>query len=135
LPVLHNRSMPADLLIPVLGYPSVTEAVRWLSAAFGLRLRWQAGSHRAQLAVGETAAIAITEGEVVPSGDHVMVRIEQIEAHRARAEAAGARVSEIGEFPYGERQYTATDFAGRAWVFTESIADVAPADWGASTGS
>jgi uncharacterized glyoxalase superfamily protein PhnB len=133
--MLRNRSMPTDVLIPVLGYPSVSEAVAWLSEAFGFRVRWQAGAHRAQLAVGETAAIAVVEGDVVAGRDHVMVRVEQIEAHRARAEAAGARVSEIGDFPYGERQYAATDFAGRTWLFTESIADVAPGDWGASTES
>jgi uncharacterized glyoxalase superfamily protein PhnB len=125
--------MPSDVLIPVIGYPSVPEAVAWLSDAFGFELRWQVGSHRAQVAVGPTAAIAIVAGEVMRGGDHVMVRVEDIEAHRARAEAAGASVSDIGEFPYGERQYTATDFAGRTWVFTESVADVAPADWGATT--
>lgn len=131
--MIHNRSMPSDVLIPVIGYPSVPEAVAWLSDAFGFELRWQVGSHRAQVAVGPTAAIAIVAGEVMRGGDHVMVRVEDIEAHRARAEAAGASVSDIGEFPYGERQYTATDFAGRTWVFTESVADVAPADWGATT--
>lgn len=130
--MIHNRSMPSDVLIPVIGYPSVSEAVEWLSAAFGFQLRWQAGSHRAQVAVGPTAAIAIVAGDVTRGGDHVMVRVADIEAHRARAEAAGASVTDIGEFPYGERQYTATDFAGRTWVFTESVADVAPSDWGAT---
>jgi uncharacterized glyoxalase superfamily protein PhnB len=131
--MIHNRSMPTDVLIPVIAYPSVSEAVAWLADAFGFTLRWQVGTHRAQVGVGPTAAIAIVAGEVTPGADHVMVRVEDIDAHRARAEAAGARVTEIGEFPYGERQYTATDFAGRSWVFTESVADVAPSDWGATT--
>jgi len=132
--VIHNRSMPRDVLIPVIGYPSVSDAVAWLTDAFGFELRWQVATHRAQLAVGPTAALAIVAGDVTPGGDHVMVRVEGIDAHRARAEAAGAAVSDVGDFPYGERQYTATDFAGRVWVFTESVADVAPSDWGASTG-
>lgn len=131
--MIHNRSMPSDVLIPVIGYPSVPEAVTWLTAAFGFELRWQVATHRAQLAVGPTAAIAIVASEATPGGDHVMVRVEDIEAHRARAKAAGAGVTDIGAFPYGERQYTATDFAGRTWVFTESVADVAPGDWGATT--
>ena len=34
------------------------------------------------------------------------------------------------DFPYGERQYTALDFSGRAWTFSETIADVDPREWG-----
>lgn len=131
--MLRNRSMPSDILIPVIGYPSVADAVAWLTDAFGFELRWQVAAHRAQVGVGSNAAIAIVEGEPPGVGDHVMVRVEDIEAHRARAMAAGAVVTDIGSFPYGERQYTAIDLAGRTWVFTESVADVAPADWGATT--
>ena len=39
------------------------------------------------------------------------------------------------DFPYGERQYTAIDYSGRAWTFSESIADVDPRDWGGVPGS
>jgi uncharacterized glyoxalase superfamily protein PhnB len=131
--MIRNRSMPSDVLIPVIGYPSVSDAVAWLTDAFGFELRWQVAAHRAQVAVGPNAAIAIVEGAPSQGGDHVMVRVEGIDAHRARARAAGADVSDIGEFPYGERQYTAVDVAGRTWVFTESVADLAPGDWGATT--
>jgi uncharacterized glyoxalase superfamily protein PhnB len=82
--------------------------------------------------VGRDAAIAIVVGDVNASGDHVMVRVEDLDKHRARAAAAGAVVGPIGEFPYGEQQYTAVDLAGRTWVFTESVADVSPLDWGAT---
>jgi uncharacterized glyoxalase superfamily protein PhnB len=132
--VLENRSMPADVLVPVLSYPSVGEAVEWLTRAFGFTLRWQVGDHRAQLGVGESAAIAIAVGEATQSADHVMVRVEDVDAHRERAESAGAEVGEVGEFPFGERQYTAVDFSGRQWVFTQTVADVDPAVWGARHG-
>jgi len=33
------------------------------------------------------------------------------------------------DFPYGERQYTAEDLAGRRWTFSQSIADVDPQEW------
>lgn len=131
--MIRNRSMPDEVLIPVIGYPSIADAIAWLTDAFGFSLRWRVGSHRAQLAIGPSAAIAIVVGEPATGNDHVMVRVDDIAAHRARAEAAGATVSEVGEFPYGERQYSAVDFAGRRWVFSESIADVAPGDWGATT--
>ena len=34
-------------------------------------------------------------------------------------------------YRFGERQYTAEDLAGHRWSFTQSVADVAPGDWGA----
>ena len=132
--MLTNRTMPADVLIPVLAYPSVSEAVGWLIEAFGFSFRWQIEEHRAQLGVGEHAALAITEGPS-PSAttDHVMVRVADVDAHRARAAAAGATVGEAEDHVYGARQYTATDFAGRTWIFTQSVADLDPTDWGART--
>ena len=126
--------MPEDVLIPVLGYPSVSEAVAWLTRAFGFGVRWRVEEHRAQLGVGLTAALAITEGPVPETTDHVMVRVEHVDTHRARAMAAGASVSEAADHMYGERQYTATDLSGRRWVFTESIADLVPEGWGAMSG-
>ena len=127
--------MPASTVIPVLAYPSVPEAVAWLTAAFGFTLRIGIGEHRAQLNVGE-GAVAIAAGgplTVAPSGDSIMVRVADARAHCARAEAAGARIaSPPTDYPYGERQYTAIDLTGRVWTFSESIADVDPREWGGS---
>jgi uncharacterized glyoxalase superfamily protein PhnB len=132
--MLVNRSMPTDVLVPVLCYPSVSEAVNWLTRAFGFTLRWQVGEHRAQLGVGPSAALAVTRGDPIPGSDHVMVRVEDIHEHRDRAAAAGADVGEVAEFPFGEQQYTAVDLVGRAWVFTQTVSDVAPEEWGGRTG-
>jgi hypothetical protein len=52
--------MPASTVIPVLAYNDVAAAVDWLCLTFGFRERWRAGSHRAQLAVGD-GAVAVTE--------------------------------------------------------------------------
>jgi uncharacterized glyoxalase superfamily protein PhnB len=80
------------------------------------------------------AAIAITQGFLPTGGsDHVMIRVSDVDAHRARASAAGAAVDEAEDHFYGERQYTATDLAGRNWVFSQSIADIDPAAWVART--
>ena len=43
----RNRTMPDDVLVPVLGYPLVSEAVVWLTKAFGFTFRWQIEDHRA----------------------------------------------------------------------------------------
>lgn len=132
--MLANRSMPQDVLIPVLAYPDVGEAVARLGDAFGFAVRWRAGGHRAQLAVGDTSAIAIVQGDRPDGADHVMVRVADVAALRERALAAGAQASAVDEFPYGERQCTCVDFSGRTWVFTESVADVDPREWGAVVG-
>jgi uncharacterized glyoxalase superfamily protein PhnB len=130
--------MPEQTLVPVLSYPNVAEAVTRLCATFGFVERWRVGHHRAQLAVGDGAALAITQGEPTtdPTADHIMVRVEDVEDHCRTARACGAEIlSEPVTMPYGERQYTARDFSGRLWVFTQSVADVAPEDWGGTSGS
>jgi uncharacterized glyoxalase superfamily protein PhnB len=133
--VLDNRSMPTQLLIPVLVYENVGDAVVNLCEAFGFSERWRIGEHRAQLGVGHLAAIAITQGKPsIDGADHVMVRVEDVDGHCNHARLSGAQiVSEPADMPYGERQYTARDFSGRLWVFTQTVADVAPEDWGGTT--
>jgi uncharacterized glyoxalase superfamily protein PhnB len=139
MPILRpNRSIPAATVIPVLIYPHVREAVDWLCAAFGFAERLQIGeNHRSQLVFGDGAVIVgdvrgerrpPRPGEVTHS---VMVRVEDAAAHCERARAHGARiVTEPADFEYGERQYTAEDPAGHQWTFSETLADVAPEEWG-----
>ena len=128
--MIRNRSVPDASVIPVLAYPDVAEATRWLCDAFGLRLRLRIGEHRAQLVYGDGAVVATQGGE--PGGGHsLLVRVEDADAHHDRAAAQGARiVSPPTDYPYGERQYTAVDLGGHHWTFSQSLADVDPADWG-----
>jgi uncharacterized glyoxalase superfamily protein PhnB len=128
--VSQNRSVPDASVIPVLAYPDVAEATRWLCDAFELRLRLRIGEHRAQLVYGDGAVVATQGGE--PGGGHsLLVRVEDADAHHDRALAHGAQiVSPPTDYPYGERQYTAVDLGGHHWTFSQSIADVDPADWG-----
>jgi len=126
--------MPTSGVIPVLVYEDVAGAAAWLCETFGFKTRWRAGSHRAQLAIGD-AAVALTEGTPSESSGSVMVRIEDVDAHYERARERGARTLDSPtDYPYGERQYTAEDLAGYRWTFSESIADVAPEDWGGTSG-
>jgi uncharacterized glyoxalase superfamily protein PhnB len=123
-----NRSVPDVSVIPELPYRDVREAAKWLCRAFGFRERLQIGDHRAQL-VYKDGAVIVIQGEAGSS--HLLVRVEDADAHRAQAEAAGAKIrSEPTDWPYGERQYSAEDPGGHIWTFSESIADVDPADWG-----
>jgi uncharacterized glyoxalase superfamily protein PhnB len=139
--VKPNRSVPASTVIPVLIYPDVRQAVAWLGAAFGFVERVRIGEdHRAQLSIGDGAVIVgdvrhdrrpPCPGEVTHS---VMVRVENARAHCERARAHGARiVMEPTDFEFGERQYAAEDLAGHQWTFSETLADVAPEEWGGTS--
>jgi uncharacterized glyoxalase superfamily protein PhnB len=142
-----NRSMPAATVIPVLVYEDVPEAVEWLCDTFGLIERLRVGHHRAQLTIGDGAVI-VTErrvAEAFRSSDPVvlraprrgevshtvMVRVRDVDAHYRHARESGARILQPpDDQPYGERQYTAEDLAGHRWLFSQSIADVPPEEWG-----
>jgi uncharacterized glyoxalase superfamily protein PhnB len=136
--VKANRSIPTATVVPVLIYPDVRAAVDWLAAAFGFVERVRIGEdHRAQLAFGDGAVIVgDTHGERRPPDPgtvthSVLVRVDDVRAHCERARAAGARiVMEPTDFEYGERQYQAEDLAGHQWTFSETLADVAPEEWG-----
>ena len=128
-----NRSMPAAQIIPELAYPDVGAAIEWLCNAFGFSLRLRIGDHRAQLEFG-AGAVIIRSGSVPAAHDashSVMVRVEHVDTHYAKAVAAGAKVSGTPTtYPYGERQYAAQDPSGHWWVFSQSVEDVAPSQWG-----
>ena len=131
---MQNRSMPASAVIPVLSYPDVEAASRWLCEAFGFELRLTIGNHRAQLAFGEGAVVVTgTGGRLPPVGEaiSVMVRVADVDAHCRRAMRHGATIIDAPTtYPYGERQYSCRDPAGHAWTFSQTIADVAPEEWG-----
>lgn len=70
-------------------------------------------------------------GEVSAS---LLIRVEDVDAHHERARAHGARILQRPtSYPYGQRQYTAEDPSGHRWSFSQTIADVAPEDWGGTS--
>ncbi len=119
-------------------YPDVREAVAWLSAAFGFAERVRIGeNHRAQLQFGDGALIVgdVRGDRRPPRPGEVMhpvtVRLEDVRAHCERTRAQGARVlMEPTDMEHGERQYNAEDPAGHQWALSETLADVAPEEWG-----
>jgi uncharacterized glyoxalase superfamily protein PhnB len=141
--MLTNRSMPRSTVIPALAYPDIGAAIDWLCATFGFTLRLRIANHRAQLHVGD-GAIVLTQrrGRRDEGADGqtelahaVMVRVEDVHAHHERAKQRGARIlGPPADYPYGECQYTVQDLGGHCWTFSQSIADVAPEDWGGTPG-
>jgi uncharacterized glyoxalase superfamily protein PhnB len=147
-----NRSVPPATVIPVLTYTSVTDASDWLCHVFGFRERLRIGSHRAQLMLGDGAVI-IHERRADPDNGSpaapelwpphtselthsVLVRVDDVDQHHARASQRGARIVQPPtDFPYGERQYAALDPGGHLWTFSQSIADIDPASLGFTVGT
>ena len=133
--MISNRSVPRSTVLPELAYPDIGVAIDRLCEAFGFTLRIRIGDHRAQLNVGDGAVILIETHYNVGLKSSVMVRVEDVEHHCERARLKGVRIlKEPTNYPYGERQYTAEDFAGHRWSFTQSIADVDPREWGGTPG-
>jgi uncharacterized glyoxalase superfamily protein PhnB len=139
--VKTNRSIPSSSVIPVLVYPDVREAVAWLEAAFGFVECVRIGeNHRSQLSFGDGAVIVgdVRKDRRPPRRDEethsVVVRVDDATAHCERARAHGAEIRmEPTDFEYGERQYEAQDLAGHRWIFSETLRDVAPEEWGGTT--
>lgn len=133
-----NRSIPEQTAVPVLVYPDVRAATDWLVEAFGFVERiWIGDNHRCQLRVGEHGAVIAADerhGRHAPRDGttcSVLVRVDDARAHCERARAGGAEITmEPADFEYGERQYAAVDPYGHHWTFSETLADVAPEDWG-----
>ena len=151
-----NRSNPPGTLVPSLIYRDIGAAIEWLCAAFGFEERLRAGPDgpptHAQLLVGAGAAISLgtartgqsptwdDNAELAPPRQDFVsmtltVRVDDVDAHYARAVEAGARIlNPPTDYPFGERQYTAVDLEGHRWNFSQSITDVAPESWGATVG-
>ncbi|HWC58970.1 MAG TPA: VOC family protein [Verrucomicrobiae bacterium] len=132
--MLPNRSIPNAAVIPELAYIDVLAAAKWLCEHFGFRERLRIADHRVQLSVGEGAVIVTQRDPAsgpVGSAHSVLVRIENIDEHYRKTVSKGVRIIHpIKSHPYGERQYTAEDFDGHVWKFSQTLEDVDPASWG-----
>ena len=152
--MVANRSRPSGI-IPTLYYDDVAKAINWLCGAFGFTERFRYGPEDsvagAQLAAGDGMVMLsmarLGQGprwedraEFGPPRDGevsvvLSVHVEDVDQHFERAKQFGARIVHAPEtYNFGERQYTAEDFAGYRWAFSQSVADVRPEEWGATTG-
>jgi uncharacterized glyoxalase superfamily protein PhnB len=132
-------------ITPYLLYEDVAAAIDWLGRAFGFeeRLRFadeEGTVTHAELALDDGALYVGHPGpdyrspkRVGTSSHLVHVYVDDVEAHHARAAAAGAPIlGELEDTPYGDRRYDAEDLEGQRWSFAQRMKDVAPEDWGAT---
>ena len=141
--VITNRSAPPSSVVPVLAYADVNIAADWLCEAFGLKVRLRIGDHRIQMRYRDGALVAVGGGQSTSadgSGEasapthSLLVRVDDADRHLEQARRSGARIiNQPTDYPYGERQYTAEDIGGHRWTFTQSIADIDPASWDATS--
>ena len=116
-------------VFPTLRYQDGPAAVDWLAKAFGFEKHFvvpgPAGSvTHAQLCLGPGMIMLGTGKDdsgtnpwaAVPQG--VYVRVDDADAHYARAKAAGAEiVRELADTEYGSREYSVRDPEGHLWSF------------------
>ena len=118
-------------IIPYFFYRDVPAALEWLGRAFGfvedMRTGTPSGGMHAEMSLGDQRIMmgqgASQWGMVSPreAGSATMgvfIYLDDVDAHHARAAAAGA---EIAHPPHDEsygRTYTARDLDGHPWFFT-----------------
>jgi uncharacterized glyoxalase superfamily protein PhnB len=119
---------PPCNVFPALRYRDARAAVEWLGRAFGFAPGLVAEAPDGHVAHAELAlgAGGIMLGTLREGTDNpwnaerfgVYVYVADVDAHFARARAAGAEiVRELAEMPYGAREYSARDLDGNLWSF------------------
>ena len=143
---MPNPSAPPPQVTPYLLYEDAAAAIAFLTRAFGfqeaLRYRGPDGevTHaELRLPGGGTVFVGdpgdgyrnpVEDGRITVA---IHVYVEDVDAHHARASAAGAEIAEPpNNTPYGDRRYSALDPQGHQWYFAQHLEDVPPAAWGAT---
>ena len=122
-------------MFPFMGYTDAPAAIDWLCRAFGFEKHFVAPGPDGSIAhaqlrygngivmMGSAAGRREMFGMGVP-GDFgavtggVYVVVEDVDAHHARAKAAGAEIIRLpADTEYGSREYMARDPGGHIWSF------------------
>jgi uncharacterized glyoxalase superfamily protein PhnB len=140
--MIMNQSVPTDVLLPHLTYRDVGAAAEWLGRVFAFDEHYRYGGEppsgvqmrlaKACIMVNGPSDRRRCPAELGAGTQSLTVFVEDVEAHYARAKAAGALIVEdLHETEYGELQYAALDLDGHHWLFSRHAKDVAPERWGA----
>ena len=119
---------------PYLLYEDGDAAIAFLTSAFGFaehrRTTGAAGGLHAELVTPDGAFVFLGQP---PSGDYrnpaavgrtaiVYVMVDDVDAHHARAKAAGAQITEEPrDLPFGQRRYSCVDPQGHDWAFAQEL--------------
>lgn len=127
----HRR--PASTVMPCLKFRDAPAALQWLERAFGFKNHLTVPSEGNTIAHaemtfadrGDQGMMMLGSGRKPDQADPwstapfgIYVVVEDIDAHYARAKAAGAEiVVELHDTEYGSRDYSARDPEGHLWSF------------------
>lgn len=123
-----TRSDVTASLFPAMCYRDAPAAVDWLERAFGFVRHAVHDDGKglivhAELRFGNGMVMFGSARAPDPANpwteqDGVYCVVEDVDAHHARAAAAGAEILRPpADTPYGSREYTARDLEGRLWSF------------------
>jgi uncharacterized glyoxalase superfamily protein PhnB len=115
-------------LFPACSYQDAAKAVRWLQDAFGFEEQAVHATDDGQIAHAELRfgnGILMFGSKRNDPGNPwdevdfgIYVAVDDVDAHHARAEAAGAEIVKAPyDTDYGSREYHARDCEGRLWSF------------------
>jgi uncharacterized glyoxalase superfamily protein PhnB len=121
---------------PYLYYEDAAAALDWLARAFGFEelVRYVDADgvvREAEMAAGETTIMLNGAGPGYwrerggggPAGSALVVYVDDVDAHHARATGAGVEAPAPADQPYGARVYGATDPEGHQWYFWQRLRD------------
>lgn len=144
---------------PHLKYADPAAAIAWLARAFGFRERVRMAqgdgtiiTSKLETPGGGLVMVAGSSDEFKewirarvpnfrepkepgwPNLTHTTtVMVSEVDAHHARAQAAGAHIlMPPKDHPWGLRTYAALDLEGHRWEFAQELGTVEPEDWGAT---
>jgi PhnB protein len=132
-------------IVPYLLYKDCDAALNWLGRAFGFEevLRYTGAEgyvNHAEMKLGDARIFMGDPGEHYRNPKELgqdtvglYVYVDDVDAHFARAKAAGAEILQPpADQEYGERRYDVTDPEGHCWYFASRIREAAPEEWGAT---
>ena len=129
----ENTRTGVTNIFPFLRYKDAPGAIEWLARAFGFEKTFVAPGPDGTIAHAEmsfgpgTIMLGTVKDDALGmksprdlSGVNqgIYVTVDDVDAHYARAKAAGAEVVfELQGTDYGSREYTARDLEGHLWSF------------------
>ena len=129
-------------------YQNAAAAIDWLCAAFGFEVRLKVEGdggriEHSELTYGDGVIMVSNEGPIAgrpnlqfmrspktlagQTTQSLMVYVDDVDAHCARARAAGAKIEtdpqvhDYGEDHWADRSYGAVDLEGHHWWFTQRL--------------
>jgi len=125
----RNASEGKPNIFPALRYRNGSAAVEWLGRAFGFEKHMvvpgpEGNVAHAQMKLG-SGMIMLGSGQHGSPNDPwnevrqgVYVQVDDLDAHYARARAAGAEiVRPLQDTDYGSREFSVRDLEGHLWSF------------------